>query len=155
ILQFRQSSAATVGIIIGVMFLVAGIEEFAVATVSGGWRWLWIVFGALFVIGGIFALFNPVRTFLAVANVLGILLILMGIFWVIEAFATMASNDLWWIGLIAGFLMVGLGFWVDGQILVTRAYTLLIFTGIWALLHGVTDIVKAFAIKRLGTMVAA
>lgn len=155
ILQFRQSSVVTVGIIIGIMFLLAGAQEIAVASVSAGWRWLWMLFGAIFVVGGVYALFNPVRTFLAVASLLGILLMLMGIFWVIEAFATRAGNDLWWLGLIAGFITIGLGFWVDGQFFAAQAYTLLIFAGIWALAHGVTDIIKAFAIKRLGAMVAA
>src|SRR5262249_38274461 len=74
VLQFRQASVVTVGIIIGVMFLVAGLQELAMAAVSGGWRWLWMVFGVILVIGGIYALFNPVRTFLAVASILGILL---------------------------------------------------------------------------------
>jgi len=98
ILQFRQSSITLVGIVIGIMFLVAGIEELTVAFVSGGWRWLWAVFGVILLIGGIYALFNPVQTFLAVADLLGFLFALVGIFWIIEAFATMANNSLWWLG---------------------------------------------------------
>ncbi|HEX8033021.1 MAG TPA: DUF308 domain-containing protein [Ktedonobacterales bacterium] len=155
ILQFRDASVALVGVIVGIMFLAAGLQEFAVAALSGGWRWLWIVFGVLFVIGGIYALFNPVQTFIALADVLGFLFALVGIFWIIEAFLTMSTNPLWWLGLISGFLMVGLGFWAEGQFLTTKAYTLLIFAGIWALFHGISDIIKAFAIKQFGGMVAA
>ena len=156
ILQFKNSSITLVGIVIGIMFLVAGIEELTVAFVSGGWRWLWAVFGVILLIGGIYALINPVQTFLAVANLLGFLFALVGIFWTIEAFATMGTNSLWWLGLISGIMMILLGFWAGGQFLATQAYTLLIFAGVWALLHGITDIIKAFAIKRMGTtMVAA
>lgn len=155
ILQFRHTSITLVGIIIGVMFLVAGIEEFAVAAVSGSWRWLRIVFGVILIVGGIYALFNPVGTFLAMASLLGFLFVLVGIFWMIDAFSTQAINELWWLGMIAGFLMIGLGFWAGGQFLATQAYTLLIFAGVWALFHGITDIIKAFAIRRLGTVVAA
>lgn len=155
ILQFRHTSITLVGIIIGVMFLVAGIEEFAVAAVSGSWRWLRIVFGVILIVGGIYALFNPVGTFLAMASLLGFLFVLVGIFWMIDAFSTQAVNELWWLGMIAGFLMIGLGFWAGGQFLATQAYTLLIFAGVWALFHGITDIIKAFAIRRLGTVVAA
>lgn len=155
ILQFRQGSITLVGVIIGVMFLVAGVQEFLVAAVSDGWRWLWITFGVLLVAGGLYALFNPVGTFFAIADVLGFLFALVGIFWVIEAFATRASNALWWLGLIAGFLMIGLGFWAGGQFLSTQAYTLLIFAGIWAMLHGITDIIKAFAIRSMGQQMAA
>ena len=151
ILQFSDASVATVGIIIGIMLLVAGVQEFVVAAFAGGWKWLWYIFGAIFIIGGLWALFNPTQTFLAIADTLGFLFLLIGIFWVVEAFATKAMNPLWWLGLIAGILMVGLGFWATGQFLVTKAYYLLIFAGIWALLHGITDIIKAFQIKRLGS----
>ena len=158
ILQFRQGSLALVGLILGVMFLVAGVEEFVVAAVSNdGWKWLRIVFGMLLVAGGLYALFNPVGTFLSIASMLGFLFVLVGVFWVIEAFTTQAANPLWWLGLIDGFLLIGLGFWAGGQFLATQAYALLVFAGIWALMHGITDIIKAFAIRRLGkgTMAAA
>ncbi len=155
ILQFRQSSITLVGIIVGIMFLAAGIQEFVVAYVSSGWRWLWAVFGVLFVGGGIYALINPVQTFLVVSDILGALFALVGIFWMIEAFATVGTNRLWWLGLISGVIMIALGFWASGQFAATKAYTLLIFAGIWALLHGFSDIMKAFAIKRAGALVAA
>ncbi len=155
ILQFRTASITLVGVIIGIMFLAAGLQEFAMAAVSGGWRWLWVVFGAIFVIGGLYALFNPVQTILAVADILGFLFALVGIFWIIEAFVTRATNLLWWVGLISGFLMVLLGFWAGGQFLTTQVYALLVFAGLWALFHGIGDIIKAFAIKQLGGMVAA
>jgi len=152
ILQFGQASATTVGLIVGVMLLVAGVQEFVVGAFAGGWKWLWYIFGVFFLLGGLYALFNPTQTFYAVASTLGFLFLLIGIFWFVEAFATMGMNQLWWLGLIAGILMVGLGFWASGQFLVTKAYYLLIFAGVWALLHGITDIVKAFQIKRLGSL---
>jgi len=152
ILQFGQASATTVGLIVGVMLLVAGVQEFVVGAFAGGWKWLWYIFGVFFLLGGLYALFNPTQTFYAVASTLGFLFLLIGIFWIVEAFATMGMNQLWWLGLIAGILMVGLGFWASGQFLVTKAYYLLIFAGVWALLHGITDIVKAFQIKRLGSL---
>ena len=155
ILQFRQGSVSLVGIIIGVMFLVAGFEEFVVAAITDGWKWLRIIFGILLIAGGIFGLFNPVGTFLAIADMLGFLFVLVGIFWVMEAFLTREANPLWWLGLIAGFMMMALGFWAGGQFLFSKAYTLLIFAGIWALMHGITDIIKAFTIKRADSTVAA
>ncbi len=154
ILQFRQSSITVVGVIIGILLLVAGIQEFAVASVAGGWRWLWAVFGVILIAGGIYSLIHPVNTFLAVASTLGFLFALIGIFWVVEAFATAAINPLWWLGLISGFILIGLGFWAGGQFLATQAYTLLIFAGVWALLHGIGDIIRAFMIRRVGKIVA-
>lgn len=154
ILQFERGSAALVGIIVGVMFLAAGVQEAMIAYVTASWRWLWIAFAVLFAIGGIYALFNPVQTFVALAQVLGFLFLLVGIFWTIEAFLTRPNNEFWWLGLIAGIMMIGLGFWAESQLIGTRAYTLLVFAGVWALLHGITDIIKAFQIKKLGTMAA-
>jgi uncharacterized membrane protein HdeD (DUF308 family) len=46
--------------------------------------------------------------------------------------------------------MTGLAFWVSGQFLVVRAYTLLIFAGIWAMTTGIIDIVRAFRIREMG-----
>jgi uncharacterized membrane protein HdeD (DUF308 family) len=58
ILQIGRASVTTVGIIIGIMLLVAGVQELIVASLVGGWRWLWYIFGALFILGGLWALFN-------------------------------------------------------------------------------------------------
>jgi len=79
----------------------------------------------------------------------------VGIFWIIEAFAGREVNSLWWWGLISGIIMIVLGFWAAGQFWIEKAYTLLVFAGIWALLTGITDIIKAFQIKKLGKIVAA
>jgi uncharacterized membrane protein HdeD (DUF308 family) len=155
ILQFHTASLVTVGVIVGIVLLLAGIQEFFVASMSGGWRWLWIAMGVLLVIGGIWALFNPIGTFVALADTLGFLFVLFGIFWMVEAFATAPINPVWWLGLIAGIIMVILGFWAGGQFFATKAYLLLVFAGIWLLLHGISDIVKAFQIRNVGTMIAA
>jgi uncharacterized membrane protein HdeD (DUF308 family) len=45
--------------------------------------------------------------------------------------------------------MLIMAFWTSGQFYITKAYTLLVFAGIWALMHGVTDIVRAFQIRQL------
>jgi hypothetical protein len=49
--------------------------------------------------------------------------------------------------------MVILAFWTAGQFFIEKAYVLLVFAGIWALLEGVTDIVKAFQIRGLSKLV--
>jgi uncharacterized membrane protein HdeD (DUF308 family) len=79
---------------------------------------------------------------------------MVAIFWIIEAFATKDTNPLWWLGLISGILMLGIAFWTGSQLLVTKVYTLLVFAGVWAMLHGLTDMVKAFQIKKVGKMAA-
>ena len=44
--------------------------------------------------------------------------------------------------------MILLAFWTSGQFFIERAYTLLVFAGIWALMQGITDIIRAFQIRR-------
>lgn len=154
ILQFQINSVVLVGIIIGVMFLVAGAQEFLIAAIVENWKWLWIVFGVFLIIAGIIALINPVGTFVAIAQIFGFLTLLVGAFWIIEAFLTKEANELWWLGLIAGIMMIVMGFWVGGQFFITKAVTLLIFAGIWALFHGITDIIRAFRVKKMGELVA-
>ncbi len=149
ILQFQHASVVTVGVIFGVLFLVAGIQEFFVASVAPSWKWLWIALGIFLVLGGIFALVHPFNTFVAIADMLGFLFLLVGVLWTIEAFATRSVYDLWFLNLIAGILMIVLGFWTGGQFFATKASTLLIFVGIWTLFHGVMDIIRAFRIKHL------
>lgn len=43
-----------------------------------------------------------------------------------------------------------MAFWVSGQFSLTRAATLLVFAGIWVMMKGVTDIVRAFRIREVG-----
>jgi uncharacterized membrane protein HdeD (DUF308 family) len=155
VLQFQTASVVTVGVIIGVLFLVAGVQELFVAGVATDWKWLWILFGVLFLIAGVWALVNPIHTFVAIAQMLGFVFVLMGALWTIEAFATRPANDLWFLGLIAGIMLIVLGFWTGGQFFGTRAALLLTFVGIWALFHGIVDLIRAFRIRQLGQHVSA
>jgi uncharacterized membrane protein HdeD (DUF308 family) len=59
------------------------------------------------------------------------------------------ENSLWWLNLIAGVMMVVVAFWTSGQFFIEKAYTLLVFAGIWALMHGVMDIIRAFQVRKL------
>lgn len=154
ILQYDEASLTIVGMVIGILLLVAGMQQFFMAYISEEWKLLWAIFGVLFVAAGIVALVYPKNTFAIVADMIGFLLLLVGIFWIIESFVVKEVNPLWWFGLIAGILMVIIAFWAAGQFFFTKAYTLLVFAGIWALLQGITDIIKAFHIRNLGKMIA-
>jgi uncharacterized membrane protein HdeD (DUF308 family) len=154
ILQFDRASITTVGIIVGIMFFGAAGQNFALASFTqGGMRWVFVIFAALFTAAGVIALISPENTFAALADVLGFLFAMVGLFWIIQAFATREVNELWWLGLIAGILMVALGFYTGGQFFIEKAYVLLVFAGIWALMAGIIDIVRAFAIRKLGQVV--
>jgi uncharacterized membrane protein HdeD (DUF308 family) len=150
ILQFDQASITTVGILIGIMFLVAGVQNFFFGSLAGGaMQWILWVFAVLFIIAGVISLIRPEDTFAGIADILGFLFLLVGIFWIVEAFAERDANELWWFGLIAGVAMIIIAFWTGGQFFIEKQYVLLVFAGIWALFHGVDDLIKAFQIRRL------
>jgi uncharacterized membrane protein HdeD (DUF308 family) len=56
------------------------------------------------------------------------------------------GDPLWWLGLISGILMTILAFWTAGQFFIEKAYVLLVFAGIWALMESITDIMRAFVL---------
>jgi uncharacterized membrane protein HdeD (DUF308 family) len=147
ILQFDDASAKTVGVIVGIMFLVSGFQEFVLVAVGGRDRWLGYAAGALFVIAGVLALLNPEDTFAGIADILGFVFLAVGLVWTIEAFLVRPENPLWWVGLIAGLVMIVVAFWTSGQFFFQKAYVLLVLAGVWALLQGVLEIVRAFALR--------
>jgi uncharacterized membrane protein HdeD (DUF308 family) len=150
ILKFDHASVTTVGILTGIMFLAFAAEEFLLAVIDRRGRWLWAIFGVLLTASGIVALIHPVKTFTSLADIIGFVFLLIGVLWMVQAFMQRAVNELWWLQLISGILMVGMAFWVSGQFYLTRAATLLVFAGIWALMKGITDIVRAFQIREIG-----
>ena len=152
VLKFNHASVVTVGVLTGIMFLVFAAEEFALAALdSTATRWLWAFFGVLLVAAGIVSLIHPRETFAGFADILGFVFLLIGVMWTVQAFLEQAFNDLWWLTLMSGILMIVLAFWTSGQFFLERAYTLLIFAGIWALMKGITDIVRAFQLRELGS----
>jgi uncharacterized membrane protein HdeD (DUF308 family) len=149
VLQFDEASIRTVGTLIGLMFLLSGAQQLALAALVEAHKWIPAVFGVLLLAAGVISLINPEETFAGFADILGFLFLIVGVFWTLGAFAERQANDLWWIGLFSGVLMIILAFWTSGQFFIEKTYLLLVFAGIWALMHGVTDIVRAFQIRRL------
>jgi hypothetical protein len=153
ILQFDQASVNTVGVIIGLMFLGSAVQQLTIASLAEKGRWIYVIFGVLFLGAAVISFISPENTFAAIADILGFLFFIVGAYWIILAFASREVNELWWTGLLAGVLMVILAFWTGGQFFIDKAYTLLVFAGIWALMAGVTDIVRAFQIRKLDELV--
>ena len=149
ILQFNNASVTTVGVLVGVMFVAVGVENLALAQFDVPMRWLWALFGVLFLVSAVICFANPASTFVGLADVLGFLFLIVGIWWMVRAFLERPVNPLWWLGLMSGILMTVVAFWTSGQFFIHRAYLLLVFAGIWALLQGTTNIVRAFEIRSL------
>jgi uncharacterized membrane protein HdeD (DUF308 family) len=153
ILQFDQASITTVGVLIGIMFFLSGLQQLMLGSLTRGWLQLVLfLFGLLLIVAGVIAFISPENTFAAMADILGFLFLIVGTFWIIQAFGEREINPLWWFGLISGVAMIVLAFWTGGQFFIHRAYVLLVFAGIWALFHGVNDFFRAFQLRELGKL---
>jgi uncharacterized membrane protein HdeD (DUF308 family) len=147
VLRITTASVATVGVLMGVLFLAAMVNEFFIAAVSPSWRWARIVMGVLFAIGAGWAFAQPYNAFWALASVLGLLLIFRGTFDIISSVVTKDINSAWWLGMVAGILELLLGFWASQQLLPVQGTLLLIWVGWFALFRGISEIVIAFELR--------
>jgi uncharacterized membrane protein HdeD (DUF308 family) len=144
IFQFNLTSALTTAILVGVVVLIAGINEFIQIGISTtGWKWVHGILGVLFVLFGIYSFIYPGITFVALVDVVAWLLLFKGIFDIVLAFATMQANHLWWLWLILGGLELGLAWWAMGHP-GRSAYIVIVWVGVWAMLRGITEIILAF-----------
>ena len=155
VLRLNSTSLTTVGVLLGVVFLLAGINEVGVATLStGGWKIWHYILAVIFFLGALYGFIRPVNTFFALASVLGLILFLYGAFDIIQAIASRAVNPYWWLGLITGVLLVLLAFWVSGSdrvyALGRRTYLILFWVGFMALFRGISQIFMAFTVRHAG-----
>src|SRR3982750_4949619 len=105
VLRFNITSVASVGVLLGVILLFAGVNEFMVLGLRDvGWKWMHGVLGVLFIVGGIWAFVHPIGAFYELASILGFLLILKGSFDIIGSVLQKEVSDLWWLGLISGVI---------------------------------------------------
>jgi uncharacterized membrane protein HdeD (DUF308 family) len=152
VLSFNFRTVWAIAIFFGIGFIVGGIMELAVAAVSPGWKWLYITIGIISIIAGIVALAWPGETFLVLAAIIGWLLLFYGIVDVVVSIGTRHIQDLWWLQLILGIAMMGIGLWAiapDNQTVSTwRGTVLLVFwVGIAALMRGISDIIVGFRVR--------
>jgi uncharacterized membrane protein HdeD (DUF308 family) len=147
VLRFNNASITTVGVLVGFVLIGQGLNDLLAATMTPSWRWLNWTLAVLFILGGLIALFYPSKTFLAIAEIVGFLLVVVGALRVVEAFALREVSDLWWMQLVAGILLMLLGFWAGGQFFAARAFIILVWVGLSALIRGFLEIVTAFQVR--------
>jgi uncharacterized membrane protein HdeD (DUF308 family) len=147
ILRFNIASVATIGLLLGALFLLSAVEEFVIAAVRPTWGWAHALLGILFTGATIWSFLTPYGAFWALASVLGIMLVVVGTIHIITAINSKAFNDAWWFGVIGGLLEVFIGFWVSAQSFRAQAFFLIIWAGLLALFRGIFEIVLAFEMR--------
>ena len=155
VFQWDYTTVAAISYLFGVVVIVAGVNEFLQISVSTtGWKWIHGFLGVLFILGGIYALWHPYDTFATLSALMGLFLLVKGIFDITVAFITKDQFELWWLQLVAGLIEILLAFWVAGD-LKEKAILLVVYVGIIALSRGITEIFLAFKLKGLRRRLAA
>jgi uncharacterized membrane protein HdeD (DUF308 family) len=155
VLRADITSLATVGVLLGVLFIAAGANEVLFAgAVTGGWKILHFAMAVIFLLGGLWAFIRPINTFFALASVLGLILVFYGAFEIVRGVASREENRFWWVSLLTGILLILLAFWVSSSDrvfdLANRTYLILFWVGFMALIRGFTQIMLAFSVRRAG-----
>jgi uncharacterized membrane protein HdeD (DUF308 family) len=155
IFRFDITSVTTIGILFGVVAIMAGLNELMAITVSTtGWKIAHGILGAIFVLVGIFAFIEPGSAFAALASIIAFFFLFKGIFDITLSFATKGEFELWWLQLVAGLLEIGLAFWVAGNFR-EKAILLIVYTGLVALSKGISELFLAFKLRGLRNEVHA
>ncbi len=114
--------------IFGVLMMIGGLLHFVAAfkIFEGGFRWLWALFGVLYVVAGYYAFSTPVKTAIILTNILAIILIIAGVIRIFNAVLFRAFQGWGWT-LFSGLLTLVTGviilmspdapFWVLGLFL--------------------------------------
>ena len=153
-LDAHYDSAVLIGYLVAFWLIFAGVNEFLILGVVATWRWVHVVFGVLFLVGGVMALLSPFQTFTVLAALIGFFLILFGAFEFTFAIAARHELEMWWVNLIGGLLLIGLGIWASGYP-GRSAVLLLAWVGIGAIIRGTVQIVMAFRMPRVPEVVVA
>ncbi|HLU55708.1 MAG TPA: DUF308 domain-containing protein [Pseudonocardia sp.] len=147
VMSLRPAALVTVAILIGFALIVGGVTQLGLAPeVERGWRWLAYLGGAVGIVAGLAALFWPALTLFVLAVVTAWSLVINGVVRIVDS-VTARGRDMWWLGLLAGVLELGLGLWAIGS--PGRELLLLVnLIGIYLVIAGVDAIVAASTATR-------
>jgi uncharacterized membrane protein HdeD (DUF308 family) len=157
VLRLNYTSLTTVGILVGVVFLIAAANEVGLAAfMGGGWAVLHVILAVLFALGAVWAFVRPVNTAFALASVLGLLLFLQGVLTLTRGLVLRDETPYWWLDLISGGLLTLLAIWVSTSDrvwdLAGRTVFILAWVGFMAIFRGVSDIALAFSLRRFASL---
>jgi uncharacterized membrane protein HdeD (DUF308 family) len=146
------AGATTIAIIVGAFLIFDGLVEMVSGGRRGGSRVWALILGILLVIGGVVVIAWPGVTFLAIAIIWGVTLLVGGIARVVSA-AVLRGYGWGWL-VVLGILETILGIvmlaWPD-----VTAYVILLLIGIYSIIAGIIQIFLSFQLKRAPERLAA
>lgn len=138
------AGATTIAIIVGAFLIFDGLVEVISGGRHGSRAWA-VVLGLLLVAGGIVVIAWPGVTFLAIAIVWGITMLVGGIVRAIAA-ATIHGSGWGWLvalGVVEALIGIVVLAWPD-----VTAYVILLLIGIYSMVAGILQIVLAFELRK-------
>jgi uncharacterized membrane protein HdeD (DUF308 family) len=132
--RFNITSAKSIGVLAGIVFLIAGVIEIGMVVVvhGGWWKALNAILALLLIVGGIMSFIHPENTFVAIDLII--------------AFSD--RRGLWWIRLITGSICIGLAFWASGDFN-RKAILLTVWVALFCLFRGINSFIVAFTVRAL------
>ncbi|HEY3722543.1 MAG TPA: DUF308 domain-containing protein [Acidimicrobiia bacterium] len=153
VMLFNVAAGATaIAIIVGAFLIFDGLVEMVSGGRRGGSRAWAVVLGILVVIGGIVVISWPGVTFLAIAVIWGITLLVGGIARVVAA-AMLRGYGWGWLvvlGVVEAILGILMLAWPD-----VTAYVILLLIGIYSIIAGLLQILLSFQLKKAPERLAA
>jgi uncharacterized membrane protein HdeD (DUF308 family) len=146
VMLFNVAAGATaIAIIVGAFLVFDGIVGLVTAGGNGGSRALGILVGIVLIIGGVVVVTWPGVTFLVIAIVWGITIVVGGITRIVSSIALRGRGWGWVLVIGIAELIVGIAalVWPD-----VTAYVILLLIGIYAIVAGVIQIFLAFELKK-------
>jgi uncharacterized membrane protein HdeD (DUF308 family) len=139
------AGATTIAIIVGAFLIFDGLVEVISGGRNGGSRVWAIVLGLVLVAGGVVVIVWPGITFLVIAVIWGITLLVGGIARAVSAAMLRGYGWGWLIvlGVIEAIIGIVMLAWPD-----VTAYVILLLIGIYSILAGILQIVLAFQLRK-------
>jgi uncharacterized membrane protein HdeD (DUF308 family) len=151
VLSYRVGSLLALAVLAGVVFILSGVAELGAASRATSWRWLYVASGVLSVIAGVIAFIWPGITLFVLSVVLSWFLVVMGVIHVVGALAGPSATG----GGPPCCSAPQNSCSARGRPATQGGYpgrSLLVFVnlvGIYALIHGFTEIFGAFTLREL------
>lgn len=146
------AGATTIAIIVGAFLIFDGLVEMISGGRRGGSRGWAIVLGLLLVIGGVIVAAWPGVTFLVIAVIWGITLLVGGIARLVSAVFLRGYGWGWLVvlGIIEAIIGIVMLAWPH-----QTAYVILLLIGIYSIVAGILQIVLSFQLKKAPERLAA
>ena len=138
----------TISFLLGGLLLVGGLTEIVRAIRHRGRRgWLWaLVIGALYIVGGVFLLFDPLAGVLALTFVLSIAFVVKGICAIAYAFRLRPQRNWGWLAM-SGLASVVVGGLIWAGWPTSAMWAIGLLAGIELVLFGGSLIMLALAVR--------